>query len=121
MARGVHRIVWNGNEWSGTDCGNEYNATGSYINNNTQCDAVTTASKWMVEDGDTLNNTDPGYTILDSNINVATPTSEYTEDELGGDCSIQFHGPFQQYMNSEYSETAQSTPGQRVHLMRYAT
>ena len=113
--------MWNGNEYydSTDDLGSD------------EYDAVTRAYEWMVEDGDPANNGESGAnarpaggdwswaTILDRNEYIYTPTKGYTEDALGGDSDIEFHGPFQRWMNTNSSDP-QKWIGRRVHLMRSA-
>ena len=101
----LNRIVWNGNDGSVAD--NE----------------VTTALQWMVQNGDAtsynVSNPDSrAATELDINGTIYTPTSGYSESALGG-TSIEFHGPFQRWMNmGETVGDDEGKVGFRVHLMR---
>lgn len=113
------RIVWNGNDYY------DDNTTTDY-------DAVSINPDWMVVNGSALVNrnaaTSDGTlyfwrTILDRIGNVTTPTSGYTETELGGS-SVQFHGPFQRRMllgtlEQNSADTDAVDTGKWIHLMRY--
>ena len=112
------RIVWNGNDY--------YDVT------STDADAVTINSSWMVVNGSVMVNHDAtksngdfyGWrTLLDRIGNATTPTSGYTESELGGS-GVRFHGPFQRRMLlgtiEQYDAgTNAIKTGKWVHLMRY--
>merc|ERR1719474_1454655 len=59
-------------------------------------------------------------TTLDENGVINTPTSGYTEPDLGGTTN-QFHGPFQRWMNSGTHATKSDNDGKigkRIHLIR---
>ena len=113
------RIVWNGNDY--------------YNDVNSDPDAVSINSSWMVVNGSTMMNQDASdnngnlyfwRTLLDRIGYATTPTSGYTESELGG-ASVRFHGPFQRRMllgtveqNSAGTDSVET--GKWVHLMRYS-
>ena len=111
----TQRIVWNGNDY--------YNDTDSAY------DAVSINSNWMVVDGSTMVNQDASdsegelyfwRTTLDRIGYATTPTSNYTESELGGS-NKSFHGPFQRRMllGTAGQNGAARNTGKWVHLMRY--
>ena len=113
------RIVWNGNDY--------YDDT--HID---AADAVTIHSDWMVVNDSVMVNHDAAdddgdlyfwRTLLDRIGYATTPTSGYTESELGGSL-VRFHGPFQRRMllgtvaQHDAGTNAYET-GKWVHLMRY--
>ena len=88
-------------------------------------DAVTINSDWMVVTGSVMVNSDTTYfwrTLLDRIGFATTPTSGYTESELGGS-GVRFHGPFQRRMLlgtiEQKDDTNAIETGKWVHLMRY--
>ena len=108
------RIVWNGNDY--------------YDDTTPDYDAVSINSEWMVVNDSVMVNKDAANsdglyfwrTLLDRIGYASTPTSGYTESELGGS-GVRFHGPFQRRMllgTAGQSKNARIT-GKWVHLMRY--
>ena len=103
------RIVWNGNDF--------WDSTPDY-------DAVSLNSDWMVVNGTAMVNHGNGLfwrTLLDRIGFATSPTSGYTETELGG-TGVRFHGPFQRRMllgeSGQGSDAV--TTGKYIHLMRYS-
>ena len=106
------RIVWNGNDY--------------YNDANPDRDAVSINSNWMVVNDSVMVNHITTFfwrTLLDRIGYATTPTSGYTESELGGS-GVRFHGPFQRRMllgtveqNSAGTDAVET--GKWVHLMRY--
>ena len=108
--------MWNGNDYWDDD--------------DPDYDAVTLNSDWMVINGSALVNEDATNsntgalyfwrTTLDRIGEVTTPTSGYTETELGGS-DVRFHGPFQRRMLlGTYTQGSDAwNTGKYVHLMRY--
>ena len=100
--------MWNGND--------DWDSTPDY-------DAVSINSDWMVVNDSAMVNKDVTNfwrTLLDRIGYATTPTSGYTESELGGS-GVRFHGPFQRRMllgTAAQGSDAQTT-GKYVHLMRY--
>ena len=113
------RIVWNGNDY--------------YYDADSDADAVTINSSWMVVNDSVMVNYDAccddnndtyfWRTLLDRIGFATTPTSGYTESELGGS-GVRFHGPFQRRMllgtiEQHQEGTNAVDTGKWVHLMRY--
>ena len=104
--------MWNGNDY--------YDVTSS------DEQEVSINSEWMVVNGSVMVNKDSSSfwrTILDRIGYTTTPTSGYTESELGGSL-VRFHGPFQRRMllgtSAQYQAGTNAVEtGKWVHLMRY--